>query len=67
MNTDSINAGECSKENMINVEENQTHKEDSVNTSALSMPETNVGETKTIQSAESSEVEKYLAAKLKHN
>ena len=46
MNTDSINAGECSKENMINVEENENQKEDSVNTSALIMSETNVGKQK---------------------
>ena len=46
MNMDSINAGECSKENMINVEENQTQKEDSVNTSALSMPKQMLGKQK---------------------
>ena len=45
MNTDS-DAGECSKQNLINVEENETQKEDSVNTSALTMSETNAGETK---------------------
>ena len=41
MNTDS-HAGQYSKENMINVEENEKQKEDSVNTSALIMSETNV-------------------------
>ena len=42
MSTDS-HAGQYSKENMINVEENEKQKEDSVNTSALIMSETNVG------------------------
>ena len=45
MSTDS-DAGQYSKEYMINIEENEKKKDDCVNTSALIMSETNVGKQK---------------------